>query len=100
MIWDNVEWNDTIMLTNYKKIVGLILDYKLAMENYEDFNNKNLANFHELDKVWHNRNNKEMSNNELFELANNVLNDYKNIVKEIDDGHFITYDDGGIEYNY
>ena len=98
MNYNNIKWHDEEMFENFKNTSGLILDYKLALENYEDFNNVKLDKFSEIEKMWYNRENSKLTNIELLALAKKVLESYKTLVNEIGIENFIIYKDGGIEY--
>ncbi len=98
MIWENIEWKDESLLNEYKKNVGLILDYKLAIENYEDFKNVKLAKFGEIEKLWYDGKKNKSTEIELFNLSQKVLKEYANLVNELGKQNFIFYKNGGIEF--
>ncbi len=98
MIWENIEWKDESLLNEYRKNVALILDYKLALENYEDFTNIKLAKFCKIEKFWYDGKRNKSTEVELFNLSKKVLKDYANLVNKLGKQNFIFYKNGGIEY--
>ena len=96
--WNDIEWEDEKTLNEYKKTFTMLLDYKLALENYEDFNHAKIKNFSKWEKMWYKRNSTCSSGADLLKLANTVLEGYKSLVNEIGIDKFLIYKNGGIEY--
>lgn len=94
------EWLDENLLNKFKGISGLILEYKLAIENYEDFNDTCVEDSHKLEAEWRTlRENSSNSNeNDVLNKASEILEKYKGLVSSIGNENFIFYKDGSLEY--
>lgn len=92
-VWENAQWQKS-----YKNNAGLILEYKLAIENYEDFNGLELARFRELEVMWAKRKDSSLTDKQILQLSFDVLDGYKNLVTEIGKENFKFYEDGSVEY--
>ena len=99
MTFNGREWANMELLNSYKTNSGLILDYKLAIENYEDFTGKRVEDFHAIDKLWNDKkSNTNLNDDEMYNESVAILNKFKALVNSIGCENFTTYKDGSIEY--
>ena len=100
MIWGDRDWKDEESLKVFRETSAIILDYFLAIEDYEDRNGVRLEDFIQLNKQW--KQEKEQHQNktdkEMSDISKNILEKYKKLVEKIGKEKFIIYDDGTIEY--
>lgn len=98
MIWHGRDWKNEENLRCFKNNSSKILDFKLAIENFQDFNNVKIDKFKEIETMWKDVNDLSKTEKELIEISQNVIGRYLSLIDEIGKQHFIFYQDGTIEY--
>lgn len=94
------KWSDVKLLNTFKLTSGLILEYKLALENYEDFNNLKIEDFSKLEYEWKSLKEEITTTTEknIVDKSNDILNKYKMLINAIGPDNFYFYNDGSIGY--
>lgn len=96
----NYEWTNEALLNEFKSVSGLILEHKLALENYEDFTGNRVDSFHKLEAKWREikENLSQYTENENVAKAQEILKENQATIKAVGSEHFLFYADGSVEY--
>ena len=100
ILWNGREWKDEILLDKFKKNNSIILDCKLAIENYEDFRGEIVEEFNNINILWKNEKSKSlnMTDFETCKIAEEFVKKYYQLIEKLGKENFIFYEDGTVEY--
>ncbi len=93
------EWSSEAVYKEYACLLGALLDYQLAFEDYSDATGNNLFTTEPFVRLWEFRKNRDaMQERELLTEAREIFDGLKGLVETVGKENFIFYDDGGVEY--
>lgn len=95
-----LEWSDENLLNEFKRVSGLILEHKLALENYEDFTGNRVEDFRVAEADWKalKQGISAFTESEIVLKAQEILKFYQQLIQQIGTEHFLVYPDGSLEY--
>lgn len=93
------EWSSEVVYQEYSRLLGVLLDYQLAFEDYSDATGNNLFTAEPFVRLWEFRENRDtMQERELMTEAREIFDGLKCLVETVGKEKFIFYDDGSVEY--
>ncbi len=92
-------------LTELDKLQALLVNYQLEFENYQDNYGLNNETFKNINSKFHilQFESDNMNESEKIDLANIILNDYKDMINNLPESHkkrFTINEDNTISYNW